>query len=44
MSDRWYVIALCLAYLAAGAILAFGCLVLLHAADQITNADLCRRI
>jgi hypothetical protein len=38
------VIAIVLAYLAAGAILAFGCLVLLDAANQIHDADLCRRI
>jgi hypothetical protein len=43
MTDRWYVIALCLAYLAAGAVLAFGCIVMLHAADQIDSANLCRR-
>jgi len=44
MNDRWMVIALAVAYLAAGAILACGCLVLLNAADQINSANLCRRI
>jgi hypothetical protein len=44
MSDRWYFVALVLAYLAAGAILAFGCFVLLNAADQINSSNLCRRI
>jgi len=44
MSDRWYVIAIVLAYLAAGAVLALGCAVLLNAADQVHNAPLCRRI
>lgn len=44
MSDRWYLIAIVLAYLAAGAVLAFACAVLLNAANQIHDADLCRRI
>jgi hypothetical protein len=44
MTDRWYLIAIILAYLAAGAVLAFACIVLLDAANQIHDADLCRRI
>jgi hypothetical protein len=44
MSDRWYILAICLAYVAAGAILALGCIVLLHAADEVNNAPFCRRI
>ena len=47
MSDRWYVIAIVVAYIAAGAVLGLACAVLLNAADQINQIDttnLCRRI
>lgn len=44
MSDRLLLIAFVLAYMAAGAVLGFACIVLINAADQINNAPFCRRI
>lgn len=40
---RWVLPALAVAYAIAGGVLAFGALVLAHAADQITSTPMCRR-
>lgn len=41
---RWVLPAICVAYAFAGGVLTFGCLVLVHAANQITTTPLCRRL
>lgn len=41
---RWVLPAIALAYALAGGVLSFGCLVLIHAADQINSSPMCRRL
>jgi hypothetical protein len=43
-NERYMVVALTVAYLAAGAVLAFACLQLTAVADQINSTPYCRRI
>jgi len=43
-NERRLLLALFVAYLAAGGVLAFACLELASAADQINSAPICRRL
>jgi hypothetical protein len=43
-SERYLVVAIAVAYLAAGAVLGFSCAVLASTAHHIETANLCRRI
>lgn len=43
-TPRWVLPAIAVAYAAAGAVLTLSCLVLAHAADQITSTPMCRRL
>jgi hypothetical protein len=42
--NRFIVVALCIVYLLAGAIIGFACVTLLNVSDQIHATPLCQRI